>query len=112
MNGSYVYMLFKAIFSLAIVLGLLWLFLYGLKAFMRRTGRGSSQQHDTIKVLGVYPLDYKKSLTVIEVAGAVFVLGVTPTSINLVTKIEAGEAAEELKRQGVSTQKGLFRLLR
>lgn len=112
MNGSYAYMLFKAVFSLAVVLGLLALFLYGLKAVMRRFGRRGAQQAEPIRVLSVYPLDYKKSLTVVDVAGTVLVLGVTPTSVNLVAKIEDREAAEELKRLGGAGRRGLFRHFR
>lgn len=112
MNGSYAYMLFKAVFSLAVVLAALALFLYGLKAVMRRTGYRASQQAEPVRVLSVYPLDYKKSLTVVDVAGTVIVLGVTPTSVNLVMKIENRDAAEELKRLGATGQRGLFRRFR
>lgn len=112
MTGSYAYMLLKAVFSLAVVLALLGAFLYGLKAFMKRAGSRGAAFAKPVKVLGVYPLDYKKNLTVVDVAGEIIVLGVTPTSINMVTRIENPEAVEELKLLGAKTQTGLFRFFR
>lgn len=112
MTDSYAYMLLKAIFSLAVVLTLLGAFLYGLKAIMKRTALRGPASAKPVKVLGVYPLDYKKNLTVVDVAGEIIVLGVTPTSINIITRIENPEAAEELKRLGERAQTGLFRFFR
>lgn len=112
MTDSYAYMLLKAIFSLAVVLALLGAFLYGLKAFMKRTGSRGAAFAKPVKVLGVYPLDYKKNLTVVDVAGEIIVLGVTPTSINLVAKIDNPAAMEELKLSGARTRAGLFGFLR
>ncbi|OGQ60489.1 MAG: hypothetical protein A3J24_05130 [Deltaproteobacteria bacterium RIFCSPLOWO2_02_FULL_53_8] len=112
MTGSYAYMLLKAVFSLAVVLALLGLFLYMLKAFMKKTGSRGSASAKPVEVLGVYPLDYKKNLTVVDVAGEVIVLGVTPSSVNLVAKIENPAAMEELKRLGEASQTGLLRFFR
>lgn len=112
MTDSYAYMLLKAVFSLAVVLGLLGAFLYGLKAFMKKTGGRGAVFAKPVKVLGVYPLDYKKNLTIVDVAGEVIVLGVTPASINMVMKIENCEAVEELRLQGLKNQSGLLRFFR
>lgn len=106
MTGSYAYLLIKAILTLAFVLGLLALCVYAIRLYMN--GRGGAKgagsgarpgRNDApVKVLFTSFLGAKKNLAIVEVAGEVLVLGVTPTTINFLTRIEDGRAVEELKR--------------
>ncbi|MBI5561967.1 MAG: flagellar biosynthetic protein FliO [Deltaproteobacteria bacterium] len=112
MTDSYVYLLLKAFFSLALVLVMLGAFLYGLKRLMKRAGLRRMDADEPIKVLRVFQLEHKKSLTVVDVAGEVIVLGVTPASVNMVMKVERPEAADELRRRGNGRCAGLFGLFK
>lgn len=112
MTDSYGYLLFKAFFSFAAVLALLGVFLYALKLVMKKTGMRPSDAGVPIKVLTVFPLEHRKNLTVVDVAGTVIVLGVTPSSVNMVARVESVEAAEELRRLGATRGQGLNRFFR
>ncbi len=103
MTGSYAYLLIKAILTLAFVLGLLALCVYAVRLYMNgrggAKGAGSGARREApVKVLFTSFLGAKKNLAIVEVAGEVLVLGVTPTTINFLTRIEDCRAVEELKR--------------
>lgn len=112
MNDSYMYLLVKAIITLGFVLGLMGASLYALKYYMGRKGgkAGSSRPGDPVKVLKTFFLGQKRNLTIVEVAGEVLVLGVTPTSVNLITKLERRESVEELRKISGSRARNILSL--
>ena len=72
--------------ALAVLLGGLWAVLYGVR---RLTARGGlAAQGRTLRVLGSTYVGVKKTVTLVEVPGAVLVLGVTPERISLLKSIE------------------------
>ncbi|HAO93669.1 MAG: flagellar biosynthetic protein FliO [Deltaproteobacteria bacterium] len=98
MTGSYAYLLVKAVLTLVFVLGLLGVSLYALKWYMAKGGKTSSRGPSPVKVLFTAVLGQKKNLAIVEVAGEVIVLGITPNAISFLTKIEKNETIEELKK--------------
>jgi len=99
MTGSYAYLLVKAVLTLVFVLGLLGVSLYALKWYMAKGGKTASGRGPSpVKVLFTAVLGQKKNLAIVEVAGEVIVLGITPNAISFLTKIEKNETIEELKK--------------
>ncbi|MBI5467568.1 MAG: flagellar biosynthetic protein FliO [Deltaproteobacteria bacterium] len=111
MTDSYTYLLIKAIITLTFVMGLLGVSLYALKYYLKRSGKGKSVRvANPVRVLNTFFLGQKKNLTIVEVAGEVFVLGVTPTSVSFLTKLEKNESVEELKRAAGSGPRNILSL--
>ncbi|MBI5643105.1 MAG: flagellar biosynthetic protein FliO [Deltaproteobacteria bacterium] len=111
MTGSYAYLFVKAVLTLVFVLGLMGISLYALKRYMNM---GSSKGNNgkpkaPIKVLSTSVLGQKKNIAIVDVAGEVIVLGLTPTTISFLTKIENTETIEELRKHGPG-RAGLFNL--
>lgn len=98
MTDQYGYMLVKAVLTLAFVLGLIGVSLYALRYWMRKGGRaGAAKRRAPVRVLTTTFLGNKKNLSIVEVTGEILVLGITPTSITFLTKIEDPAAVEELR---------------
>jgi len=86
----------KMFSSLALVLGVMFLVFYIFKKFVLKNGlMGGNTQ--TIKVLGTGVIGPKKSVSLVEVAGEVLVLGISNDNISLLSKIEDEETIEEIK---------------
>lgn len=99
MTDSYSYLLIKAALTLVFVLGMMGAALFAVRRFTRRSGRGGGARPSSpIKVLSTFFLGQKKNLAIVEVAGEVLVLGITPNSITCLTKVERNEAVQELKK--------------
>ncbi|MBI9085904.1 MAG: flagellar biosynthetic protein FliO [Desulfobacterales bacterium] len=80
--------------ALAVLLGGLWAVLYGVR---RLTARGGpSAQGRTLRVLGSTYVGVKKTVILVEVPGAVLVLGVTPERISLLRSIEDKALCEKI----------------
>jgi len=75
----------KMFAALAVLLVLLVLALYVSK---RLLGRGAPRYSGLIRILSSIHVGVKKTITMVEVPGAVLVLGVTNDHIRLLTKIE------------------------
>lgn len=111
MTDSYTYLLIKAVITLTFVLGLLGVSLYALKYYLKRSGKGAGARVTApVRVLNTFFLGQKKNLTIVEVAGEVLVLGVTPTSVSFLTKLEKNESVEELKRAAGSGPRNILSL--
>ena len=116
MNGAYSYLFVKAILTLAFVLGLLLVSVYAIRLYMGRragteqNGGGRPGNAPPVKVLFSSGIGSKKNLAIVDVAGEVLVLGITQTSINLLTKIDDSDAIEELKKR-CSAKRPFFSLL-
>jgi flagellar biosynthetic protein FliO len=86
----------KMFSSLALVLGVMFLVFYVFKKFVLKNGlMGGNTQ--TIKVLGTGVIAPKKSVSLVEVAGEILVLGISNDNISLLSKIEDEEKIEEIK---------------
>jgi flagellar protein FliO/FliZ len=84
----------RVVFSLSVVLGLLWVIARVSSKRLRGTSR-----HDLVKTLVRQPLSRGSSLAVVSVGERVLVVGVTEQQVNLLTEldpseIEAPEAGE------------------
>lgn len=111
MTDPYTYLLVKSVITLTFVLGLLGVSLYALKYYMKGTGKGAGARgKNPVRVLNTFVLGQRKNLTIVEVAGEVFVLGITPGSVSFLTKLENNESVEELKRAAGSGQRNILSL--
>lgn len=108
MNESYLYLFIKAIVTLAVVLGVMALVLYALKRFLN-LAPGANGGSNPVKVLSTSFLGPKRNLAIVEVAGEVLVLGITPASITCLTKVEDPKKIDELKKMNAS-KKSIFGL--
>jgi flagellar biosynthetic protein FliO len=86
----------KMFSSLALVLGVMFLVFYLFKKFVLKNGLMSGNTQ-AIKVLGTGVLGPRKSVSLVEVAGEILVLGISNDNISLLSKIEEEEKIEELK---------------
>lgn len=110
MTDQYLYLLVKAILTLVFVLGLLGASLYALKYYMRRSGAPSRPQAP-LKVLNTLFLGQKRNLSIVEAAGEILVLGITPTTITCLTKIESPTAIESIRKLEATSGKSILGLL-
>ena len=116
MNGSYSYLFVKAILTLGFMLGFLLVSVYALRIYTNKrtvTGKDGAKRPGNaspVKVLHTSALGSKKNLAIVDVAGEVLVLGITPSSINMLAKIEALDAIEDLKKLN-SARRPFFSLL-
>lgn len=112
MSDSYLYLLVKSILTLLFVLGLMGAALYALKLYMRKPGASSGKGVSApVKVITTAFMGPKRNIAVVEVAGEVLVLGLTPQAITFLTKIEDRAAKEELKKMGENRKRPLFGIL-
>jgi len=77
---------FKMLAALALVLGGMGIFFYFGKRVMRKDGSGSGGR--MIRVLASQYIGLKKNISIVEIPGAILVVGITADSIRLLTKIE------------------------
>ena len=80
---------------LVLLLGVLFVFFHYSKRLHHRDG--GMARGKLIRILGSNYLGVKKSISVVEVPGAVLVLGITSDRISLLTKIDDEEVLSELK---------------
>jgi flagellar biogenesis protein FliO len=114
MTESYAYLFTKAIVTLAFVLVLLGASLYVFKYFIgKRGGAGLKGLKAPIKVLTTSFLGPKRNLAIVDVAGELLVLGITPESITCLTRLDRPpEVMEELRRLGDVKPRSIFKLFR
>ncbi len=79
----------KMVLSLGAVLLVLW----AVHRWLRRMlpAAGAAGRNRWIKVLGTHPLGMKKSIAMVQVPGAILVLGVGTEQIQLLTRIDDPE---------------------
>jgi len=85
----------KMISALGIVLGGMFVVFYLSKRFMNRDINGSNQK--LIKIIASQYIGVKKTISLVEVPGAILVLGISNDTIRLLTKIEDQETLEKLR---------------
>lgn len=88
---------FKMLAALALVLGGMGIFFYFTKRVMRKDGRGSGGQ--MIRVLASQYIGLKKNISIVEIPGAILVVGVTADTIRLLTKIDDKTILEQIHDQ-------------
>lgn len=100
MTDSYLYLLIKAVLTLGFILAILGASLYALKHFMKGGGMKAGKRGGAapVKVISNSFLGQKKNLAIVDIAGEILVLGITPTSITCLAKVEKPEAIDELKK--------------
>jgi flagellar protein FliO/FliZ len=92
----------KMLAALGIMLGGLLIVLHYAKRKLRNERGGFKGK--TVRVLGNTYIGPKKRISLVEVPGAILVVGITNENISLLNKIEDEEMLEEFKRsQGRST---------
>ena len=89
---------FKMLTALALVLGGLGIFFYFTKRVMRKdignSGRGM------IRVLDSRYIGLKKNISLVQIPGAILVVGIAGDSISLLTKIEDKTILEQIHDEG------------
>lgn len=111
MNDSYTYLLVKSILTLVFMIGLFGLAMWALKRFMKGSASGKGGPANPVKVVTTAFLGPKKNIAVVEVAGEMLVLGLTPASITFLSRIENKDAVEELKKLKDSKRRPILSLL-
>ncbi len=86
----------KMFAALIFLMGGLWLFAYIAKRYFTPGFDGGDKP---VKVLANAYLGVKKSVSLVEVPGAILVLGITGDNISLLDKIEDREIIEEFKNR-------------
>jgi len=79
----------KMLSALGIVLGGMFIVFYFMKRFLKRDITGSKET--LIRVLASSYVGMKKNISLIEIPGAVLVVGITNDNISLLSKIEDEE---------------------
>jgi flagellar biogenesis protein FliO len=88
---------FKMLAALGLVLGGLGVFFYFSKRIMRKSsGRARDQ---LIRVLANQYVGLKKNISLVEVPGALLVIGISGDSIRLLTKIEDKSILDEIQNE-------------
>ena len=93
-DPEFVNALIKMLMFLLLMAGGAAAILYWLKRAAKSTGPGANQQ--LISVLSTKSIAPKKSVSLIQVPGAVLVVGIAGDTLSLLTKIEDRELVDEL----------------
>ena len=83
----------KMFYSLAIILGVLLVAFYFIRRVLKRETGGAKNR--LIRVLANTCIGVKKSVSLVEVPGALLVLGITNDRISLLAKIEGHKIPDE-----------------
>ena len=88
---------FKMLAALGLVLGGLGFFFFLTKRFMRKD---SGRTHDKmIRVLANQVMGIKKSISLVQVPGAILVIGISGDSIRLLTQIEDKDILDRIQTE-------------
>jgi flagellar protein FliO/FliZ len=88
---------FKMLAALALVLGGMGVFFYFTKRVMRKDGSGPGGR--MIHVLASQYIGLKKNISIVEIPGAMLVVGITADTIRLLTKIEDKTILDQIHAQ-------------
>jgi flagellar protein FliO/FliZ len=87
----------QMLMALAIVLGGLFVVFYFVKRFLKRDVSGSGDP--LIRVIANQYIGVKKNIALVEVPGAVLVLGMSNDNISLLSKIEDPGVLDGIKQE-------------
>ena len=90
---SYVWLIFKTILVIGILIGGFYFF---FKFITQKVGITAVGQ-EVITILSVIPLGQNKFLQVVDIAGKVYVLGVSDNNINLITEIKEKDDVDRIR---------------
>jgi flagellar protein FliO/FliZ len=87
-----------AVSKMILGLGIVFILLFFLMRVLKRTPfvRGDSFSDSGIRLLTTKPITPQKYISLVEIAGEVFALGISETQITLLTKIENREFLEKV----------------
>jgi flagellar protein FliO/FliZ len=79
-----------AVSKMILGLGIVFILLFFLTRVLKRTSfvRGESSSDSGIRLITTKPITPQKYISLVEIAGEVFALGISETQITLLTKIE------------------------
>ncbi|VAV85218.1 hypothetical protein MNBD_DELTA01-1729 [hydrothermal vent metagenome] len=103
MTESYAYQMAKMLLALAVVLALFGGGAYLFKRYVFGRGRGLGRfggSNAPVKVLSRNFIESRKNIAIVDVAGEILVLGITPAAITFLTKLEEPEAIEAVRNTG------------
>jgi flagellar biosynthetic protein FliO len=86
----------KIFSALAIVIGIMVISLFVAKKVLRRT-EGRCEGTDVIKILSTRYVGPKSSIMVVDVAGKVLVVGLSPQNLSLLTSIDDQQSIDRLR---------------
>ncbi len=89
--------IFKMIFALAMVLGLFFLALHGARKL--RALQEKACGSNLIKILATKGIAPKKYVSVIEVGGEIIVLGMSESSVSLLTRMDRSQILQDACRR-------------
>ncbi len=103
-----------AILKMILVLGAILAFLFLFARVLRRGhgGLAGSISHPEIRILATQCLAPQKYLSLVEIGGEVFALGISEASITLLTKIDNREVVTRLVTPSPKKEEGLLSLSR
>lgn len=96
------------------VMGVIIIGIYFLFRLLIKNKKRVVTDSEVIKVLATYPLAANRIIQVVDIGGQVLVLGVSDSSINLITELEDQEVIDRIRvssskeKTGVSTFKDTF----
>ncbi|MGD2184593.1 MAG: flagellar biosynthetic protein FliO [Desulfobacterales bacterium] len=88
----------KMLAALALVLGGLGIFFFFAKRVMHKNIGGNPDK--LIRVLANQYMGMKKNISVVQVPGAILVIGISGDSIRLLTQIDDKEILDQIQKQG------------
>lgn len=94
--------------ALAVVLGTVW----GLSRLLKGPlAQGRGQGGPLLRIRATMPLGVKKQLALVEVPGAVLVLGISQDRISTLDRISDGELIQQIKDHGDGGERTDFKSL-
>jgi flagellar biogenesis protein FliO len=90
---SYIWLVFKALFVLAIFGGGFYLFFKFINQKMGMPGVG----RDVVRILASTPLGQNKFVQIVDIAGRVLVLGITEGNVSLITEITEKDQVDRVR---------------
>lgn len=87
----------KMLAALAVVLGALFAAVALARRFFQRSGAASGEP--LVRVVASHPIGLKKAVTLVEIPGAVLVLGVAGERIELLSRIDDPETLGRIQRR-------------
>jgi len=105
-HPDFIWTALKMLAALGILLGVLIIALYFAKRIFK--GGGNQPKRRMIRVLANTYVGVKKNISLVEVPGAILVLGITSDTISLLTKIEDVEVLDKLSGSEDEKTSGSF----
>lgn len=105
-HPDFIWTALKMLAALGILLGVLIIALYFAKRILK--GGGNQPKGRMIRVLANTYVGVKKNISLVEVPGAILVLGITSDTISLLTKIEDDEILNQFRGSEGEKTSGSF----